>query len=101
MGRQGTTFCDKRVNGGWTNPRFRIQQAAGLRTKALSKELEQRECHALPTPTHAMVSDTFSIRHMAYFVREISRKNSKENCMKKAFKLTVEWSFSLKRHNGG
>jgi len=43
------TFCDMRGNGGWANPRFRVQQAAGLRTKALNKELEQRECPALPT----------------------------------------------------
>ena len=46
----GMTFCDRRGNGGWTNPRFRVQQAAGLRTKAFSKELEQRECPVLPTP---------------------------------------------------
>jgi len=44
------TFCDRRGNGGWTNPHFRIQQAAGLRTKVSNKELEQRECPALPTP---------------------------------------------------
>ena len=50
-GRPGMTFCDMRENGGWTNPRLRVQQAAGLRTKALKKGLEQRECPALPTPT--------------------------------------------------
>jgi len=47
----GMTFCDRRVNGGWTNPHFRVQQATGLRTKVSNKELEQRECPALPTPT--------------------------------------------------
>ena len=48
---QGMTFCDRRENGGWTNPRLRVQQAAGLRTKASNKELEQRECPALSPPT--------------------------------------------------
>jgi len=47
----GMTFCDRRDNGGWTNPRLRVQQAKGLRTKAFNKELEQRECPALLTPT--------------------------------------------------
>ena len=23
--RRGMTFCDRRGNGGWTNPRFRVQ----------------------------------------------------------------------------
>jgi hypothetical protein len=50
VGGLGMTFCDKRGNGGWTNPRLRIQQAVGFRTKALSRELEQRECTDLPNP---------------------------------------------------
>jgi len=33
----GMTFCDKPGNWGWTNPRFRVQQTKGLRTKALQK----------------------------------------------------------------
>jgi len=37
-------------------PRFRVQQAAGLRAKALNKELEQRECPALPTPARSKFS---------------------------------------------
>jgi len=53
--RQGMTFCDKRGNGGWTNPHLRVQQAAGLRTKVSSKESEQTECPALPPPTRKLV----------------------------------------------
>jgi hypothetical protein len=52
---QGMTFCDKRGNGGWTNPRLRVQQAAGLRTKVSSKESEQTECPALLPPAQKLV----------------------------------------------
>jgi len=51
VGRAGHDLLRQARNGGWTNPRLRVQQAEGLRTKALNKELEQRECPALPTPT--------------------------------------------------
>jgi hypothetical protein len=35
---------------GLDKPRLRVEQAEGLRTKASDKELEQRECPALPMP---------------------------------------------------
>ena len=52
---RGMTFCDMRENGGWTNPRLRVQQATGLRTKASNNELEQRECPALPPTDRRLV----------------------------------------------
>jgi len=47
---RGMTFCDKRENGGWTNPRFRVQQAEGLRTKALQKRFG---ANGMPRPAPA------------------------------------------------
>jgi hypothetical protein len=42
------------------DPRLRVQQAAGLRTKASNKELEQRECPALTTPSLFQFSYLFA-----------------------------------------
>jgi hypothetical protein len=49
-GRVGHDLLRHARRWGWTNPRLRVQQAAGLCTKAFSKELEQRECPTLTTP---------------------------------------------------
>jgi len=51
QGKAGHDLLRQAGKWGLDKPRLRVQQAAGLRTKASNKELEQRECPAFPCPS--------------------------------------------------